>query len=402
MRILQVSDKANHDGGIAAYVAATSARLEARGHRIVHLRLENDLLEGSDPAVSVYRLPTSYGFIPGQLLRRALRKVLRETQPDLIHVHECFTTLSPVLLAEMHRFAPVVGTLHDIRPFCYLMTRRFSPTGMPCHRTCGIGCFASGCVRPEAFSDLARLPRRWVMDRLSLNQWRRIDRVIAPSSYLQELALQHGIAARNLRLVPHGTDVPPTCASWTDRATPATVLYLGGLLEYKGPGVLVEALGSIRKRNWQAVIAGDGPLRAPLEEKVQRLGLRERIRFCGHLGDRRQISSLLSSARLLALPSLIPESFSLAGIEALAAGTPVVSFGLGGMGEWLRDGENGLVAAAGDANDLARQMSRLIDDRALAEAMGRRGYALVARRFSADKAVDGLLAVYGELTGVSA
>lgn len=396
MKILQISDNAPDGGGVGAHVSGMSALLAERGHRIYHLRLGNGTTEIAGPDTGLHRLPTSYGLIPGRSLLRALREVLLEHQPDLVHVHECFTTLSFVLMSELRHFAPLVGTLHDVRPFCYLMTRRFTPTGGLCRRQCGFACFSSGCVQPAGFLDLVRLPRRWMIDRLNLNEWRRLDRVVVPSTYMHELALQHGVAARHLRLVPHGTPVPPELPPREGRSVPALILYLGGLLDYKGPGMLIEALASIRDRPWQAILVGDGPIRAVLEQAVERHGLGERIRFEGHVRDRNRITDLLGRARLLALPSLIPESFALAGIEALAMGTPVVSFGLGGVGDWLRDGENGLIAADADATDLARQLGRLIDDRALAEEMGKRGHELVAAKFSSTMALEGLLAVYRE------
>jgi glycosyltransferase involved in cell wall biosynthesis len=396
LKILQISDKSPDGGGVGAYVSGISAELAGRGHEVIGLRLGKEAPGPAGAEAHSHRLPASYGWIPGRMLLRALRELLVEVRPELIHVHECFTTLSPVLLSELRRSAPLVGTLHDVRPFCYVMTRRFSPTGALCRRQCGFGCFTSGCVRPAGISDFARLPRRWMMDRLSLNEWRRLDLVVVPSAYMYELALEHGIAARNLRLVPHGTPVPPELPTRERRSVPALILYLGGLIDYKGPAILLEALASIRERPWNAILAGDGPMRAALERAVERHGLKDRVRLEGHIRDRSRIGELLGRARLLALPSLIPESFALAGIEALAMGTPVVSFGLGGVAQWLRDGENGLIAADGDAADLARQMGRLVDDPALAEDMGKRGRGLVAARFSSGMAADGLLAVYRE------
>jgi glycosyltransferase involved in cell wall biosynthesis len=399
VRILQVSDKAPGEGGIAAHVAAVSAELEARHHQVLHLQLEDAPPGAMETAGAAHRLPKTYGLIPGQRLRGTLRELLAAARPQLIHVHECFTTLSPLLLRELQRVAPVVGTLHDVRPFCYIMTRRFRPTGALCSRRCGFGCFSSGCVRPQAPSDFARLPRRWLMDRLSLDQWRRLSRVVVPSGYLCALAQQHGIAASRVRLVPHGTNVMARAPAHRQRPLPALIVYLGSLVDYKGPDVLVAALALLREKQWEAILIGDGPLRASLEQQVRRQGLSARIRFHGHVGSRSRVDALLSQARLLALPSLVPESFAMAGIEALALGTPVVSFGLGGVREWLRDGDNGLIAADSDPADLARQMSALIDDPALAEAMGQRGYELVTKRFTLQQAVDGLLAVYDELLG---
>jgi glycosyltransferase involved in cell wall biosynthesis len=401
LKIMQVSYKAPDGGGVATHVSVLSKQLEARGHRVIDLRLTESGVGEPVETPHSHRLPWSYGPVQGQLLRPALRRVLSEAKPDLIHVHGCFTTLSSVLLADLRRHAPVVGTLHDIRPFCYLMTRRFTPTGAQCDRRCGIGCFSSGCVRPDEILDVLRLPRRWWVDGLNLRGWRQLDRVVVPSSYLRDLALQHEIPARCIRLVPHGTAVLPEPPPKRNSADPPLVLFLGNLLDYKGPALLVAALQRLRERAWEAILIGDGPMRGMLEDEVGRHELSGRVRFYGLVDDRDVINRLLSRARLLALPSTIPESFSLAGIEALAMGTPVVSFGLGGLGEWLRDGENGLIAADRDVEDLARQIGRLLDDPALAQRMGQQGHELVARSFTSDLALERLLAVYEEVTGTA-
>lgn len=405
MRILQISDKAPHDGGAGAYVAGMAAQLEAHGHRVDNLRLEDGIPTGpgqTAPGTLGHRLPTSYGPIQGRRLRHTLRLALAATRPELVHVHECFTTFSAVLLSELRRYGPVVGTLHDVRPFCYLMTRRFTPTGAVCVRRCGITCFSSGCVQPAAASDFLRLPRRWLVDRMNLEAWRNLDRVVVPSTYLYELALQHGLPASKLRLVPHGTAVPSRPPRKAEGSDPALIVFLGGLIDYKGPGLLVEALAHIRERSWHAILLGEGPMRGALEHAVERLGLRERVSLPGYVADRGKVDEFLTRARLLALPSLVPESFSLAGIEALAMGTPVVSFGLGGVREWLSDDVNGLIAADGDARDFAQRMARLLDDPALAETLGKRGHELVTERFSTARMVNGLLAVYGELSRAGA
>ena len=397
MKILQLVDKELHGGGVAVHVSALSAELEKRGHQVIYLRLGSKKssadIEETHP---VLQFPYSYGLIAGHLLRRRFRQAVVEAQPDLVHVHECFTTLSSILLSDLRQYRPAVGTLHDIRPFCYLMTRRFAPTGGLCHRRCGIGCFTSGCIRPTSFLDALRLPRRWMMDRLALLEWQKLEQVIVPSSYMRELALQHGIPEKNLRIIHHGTSVPKNLAWIKDEDVPPLILYLGNLFDYKGVGLLADAFRFLGERPWQAILVGDGPMRATLERDLARHGLNDRVRFYGHVGDRNTINDFLVRARLVVIPSVIPESFSMVGIEALAMGTPVVSFGLGGLTEWLRDGENALVAADSDARDLARQISRLLDRPELAQSLGRSGHELAASCFTTDQAMDQILAVYDE------
>jgi len=143
---------------------------------------------------------------------------------------------------------------------------------------------------------------------------------------------------------------------------------------------------------------GDGPMRETLQRDTERLAIARRIQIYGHVSDRDVVEQFLSRARLLALPSTIPESFSLAGVEALAMGTPVVSFDLGGIREWLRDGENGLLAADGNVEDLARRIGQLLDDPQLAKRLGEQGRAMAIRRFTADLALERVLGVYAKVT----
>lgn len=394
MRILHVVDMVTSDGGVGVHVAQLCEALARAGHAVHTLRLLERGQAAATADAPCTLMPRNYGFVRGLRLRRRLADVLRESAPDVIHVHESFGTLSPVLLAQMRAAAPVVGTLHDTRPFCYLMTRRFGPTGAICDRHCGAGCFASGCVRPRGAADAIRWARRWAVDGRSLDQWRRLERVIVPSAYLRDLAVQHGIPASRVRIVRHGTAIPDSTPACRDE--PPLIAYVGNLLRYKGVHVMIQALERLRTAPWQATIVGKGPELATLGQAVERAGLAGRVRLAGYVGDRGAIQALLGRARMLVVPSIVPESFGMAGIEALAAGTPVVSFGLGGIAEWLRPGETGLVAADSDPADLARAMEVLLRDAGLAGRMGLQGRDLVAREFDPQHALRGVLAAYDE------
>ncbi|HET9652231.1 MAG TPA: glycosyltransferase family 4 protein [Usitatibacter sp.] len=394
MRILHVTDKGALGGGVAVHVAQLCEALTGAGHEAHTLRLVAGADEGLVPERALERLPRSYGFVHGLQLRQRLAALLRAHRPDVIHVHECFTTLSPVLLAQMRGAAPVVGTLHDTRPFCYSMTRRSAATGALCERRCGAACIMAGCVRPRDAVDVLRWARRLAVDSASLHQWRRLDRVVVPSEYLGGLAVQHGIPAARLRLVAHGTPIPDGPAERRDE--PPLIAYVGSLFRYKGVHVMVEALERIRALPWQAAFVGDGPERVAALEAIAHAGLADRVRLVGHVADRRELDEILRRARLLVLPSIVPESFAMAGLEALAAGTPVVTFGLGGIAEWLRPGENGLLAADGDAGDLARHIERLLRDPGLAASLGERGREMVGRDFTPQRALQGMLGVYEE------
>lgn len=388
LRILQVVDKAPHEGGVPSHVATLTAGLRECGQQVDVLRI------GPEAGTGGADLPATYGVLPGLVRQGRLARLLEALRPQVIHLQGCFTTLSPILIRRMRRAAVVVATLHDVRPFCYLMTRRFRPTGEPCQRRCGIGCLSSGCVPLRGPTEALRWTRRWAMDGLHRRAWAELDALLVPSSYLRDLALAHGMPEARLHLVPHGTPLPEAAPGGP---RPPTILYVGSLSAEKGGDVLVDALIRLAGRPWSALFIGDGPLRAPLRERIERAGLGGQVVFAGHVDDPHALARHFAEARLLVLPSLLPESFGLVGIEALAAATPVVSFGLGGQREWLRDGDNGLLARVADPVDLAAQIARLLDAPELAAEMGKRGRALVAERFQVRQMANTVLRVYTRL-----
>lgn len=388
-------------GGLAIHVENLCEQLKANGHASPVLRLVVDDTTGKNIAATredEYTLRSSYGLIQGYRLKFELRKLLDDIKPDIVHVHGCFTSLSPVLMSMLQDLFPVIGTLHDIRPFCYVMSRRFAPDGNLCERRCGIGCFTTQCVRPRDATDILRLARRWFVDASTLSGWKTLDRVIAPSEYIRNLARQHGIKNENLRLVPHGIELPTRTArsARSNHETPI-IMYLGSLFEEKGVLHLIKALQLLQHPAWRAIFVGSGPLHNQIAQYLHRGGIADRVEIRDHISQRDEIYELLASARMLVVPSTIPESFALVGIEALAVGTPVVSFALGGITEWFRDGENGLAAADLDCNDLARQIDKLLKSPQLADELGSFGRTLVETSFNRAKAFEHTFGVYQEL-----
>jgi len=99
---------------------------------------------------------------------------------------------------------------------------------------------------------------------------------------------------------------------------------------------------------------------------------------------------------VVVMPSLWPEPFGLVGIEALAAGRPVIASATGGVGDWLEHGVSGLLVKPGDVQDLARALNQLLADPQRQRAMGIAGREAVNARFSPERHVAAVLEAYGE------
>jgi glycosyltransferase involved in cell wall biosynthesis len=97
------------------------------------------------------------------------------------------------------------------------------------------------------------------------------------------------------------------------------------------------------------------------------------------------------------MPSLMPESFGLAGLESLACGTPVVAFDAGGITEWLAHGVTGFVVPWGDVSALAARVRQILENDVLAERLARASRPH-AERFNLERHMNRLAEIYTEIT----
>jgi glycosyltransferase involved in cell wall biosynthesis len=127
------------------------------------------------------------------------------------------------------------------------------------------------------------------------------------------------------------------------------LLFAGRMDRLKGGSELLQALPEVRRRlggRLEIAFAGDGPARPAWEAEALALGLTEpdiHVTFRGRL-DSDALDTLYSNSDLLVLPSLWPEPLALVGLEAGRHGLPTVAFDVGGIGEWLKPGLNGMLA----------------------------------------------------------
>ena len=174
-----------------------------------------------------------------------------------------------------------------------------------------------------------------------------------------------------------GADAVPVPAA-------ARLVCVGRLAEQKGQLLLLRALAQLADEGvaFEAVLAGDGPLRPAIEAEIGRLNLAGRVTITGWLSGS-DVRREIESARGLVLPSFA-EGLPVVLMEALALGRPVVSTFVAGIPELVQNGVHGWLAPAGDVDALADAIRALLaasPDRLA--AMGKAGAARVAERHDA-------------------
>ena len=174
-----------------------------------------------------------------------------------------------------------------------------------------------------------------------------------------------------VELIANGVDLGAfeQAASIPD-AGPLRILCVARLIERKGQRHLIQAVRNLRDQGVDASLelVGTGDAQTDCEALVRQLDMAEHVRFAGYV-PREQIAQRYAAAHVFVLPSF-NEGMSVATLEAMAAGLPVVVTRTPGMAELVIEEQNGLTFDWADVNALTGHLRRLANDRALARQMG--------------------------------
>lgn len=382
MRVLFINQKARSAGGAERYVADTAQLLTERG-------CEPYLLYGVPGRAD----PDFTGLFAGAFPMVSLTRQIRDIQPDVVYVHQLDAELDMWPIREAG--VPVARFFHDHRLFCPREHKYTTLGQRTCTRTIGAGCYSCLGVITRANTPVGIRLRTVGRVRAEQAASRGIAATVVGSTYMAGHLVAHGFDPARIHVNP--LFVRPTSDGAPVVRDPSLLLFVGALLRGKGLDLLLRALAvlppSVRLR-----IVGDGP--QPDTGLVEQLGLGARVEYCGRLTPE-AVARQYREAACVVVPSRSPETFGLVGLEALSAGTPVVATDVGGVREWLVPGRTGLLAPPGDPGALAAALAWMLDHPAEAERMGREGQAHCRARFTPDRHITDLVAVFESLKPVA-
>lgn len=170
---------------------------------------------------------------------------------------------------------------------------------------------------------------------------------------------------------------------------------IGRLHPIKGHESFLRAAATVAtgRDDVRFVVVGDGELESVLRDRVQQLGISDRVVFLGHQDD---IPAVVRTLDLLVVSS-ISEGFALTAAEAMAGGVPVVATRVGGVPEVVTHGETGLLVPPRDPDALAAAIARLLDDETLRQSMARRAAEVADVRFRIESNVEAFTRIYREV-----
>lgn len=255
-------------------------------------------------------------------------------------------------------------------------------------------------VATEHNVDTWKKPYHFVIDRF-LARW--TTRLVAVSQQVREFYESHGIGLGRWRVLYNGVDA--TAATPRGRGPVYQTLgivngepvvgWIGRLVPAKAPEVFLEAIASASSQfpALKALIIGEGPLRQVAEAQVRQLGLQDRVVLTGMRHD---VPDLLAGMDALIFSSE-REGLSLAMLEAMAAGVPVIATAVGGTPELIKDGITGLLVPPGQPQELAHRLVELLRDPVQADGIRQAARARVAEHFSLRRMIEAHEAAYEEM-----
>jgi L-malate glycosyltransferase len=199
-----------------------------------------------------------------------------------------------------------------------------------------------------------------LIEHLLVRAVRTFDLIITMGSGARSFLRDRGVNGE-IHVIPGGLDLALYKPSTDPPAT--DVVFVGRLAPIKRPELLLDAIAAARARlgRMSALIVGDGPLRAALEDHARTSGLGDAVTFTGHRND---AVDLLARSRVFVLTSQ-SEGVSLSLMEALACGVPAVVAHVGDLADVLADGVNGYLVDSHDPQKFADRLVQLLSNEAL-------------------------------------
>lgn len=392
MTILEINNYFYRRGGSETALFETMRALEERGHRVIPFAMADTQNVPTEFASFFPKRPPRWQFwkrLYNRDVRDALEHCIRETNPDVAHLHNiAYHLTASVTTALSRNHIPVVRTLHDFQamsalPLLYGHGRIMETD----HWGSSLGILFRRAVHGSFLASFAAVFARST-DRLFLRQ-KRILRWLAPSLFMANLASRYGLPEEHITLVHHSQDIHHRC----QQIHRTSFVYVGRLTQEKGVEQLIKWWAKLPP-SYTLLIVGSGPEEQRLRVLARRLNI-ENIRWFGAYKDQEMLGQILEGARALLVPSQWYENAPYVILEAFAHATPVIAADIGGIPELVESTRGWLVPVEAMAQWLStiRWVAEHPDD---AKRRGQAAYAWLKENRTRRKYAFELEAVLGE------
>lgn len=383
MKILIINKFLHPNGGSETYIFEIGRQLQKMGHEVQYFGMEH---EGRIVSNNVESYTSDMNFHAGGLskltypfkilysreARKALRPVLEDFKPDVVHLNNINFQLTPSVIDEVKSFdknIKIVYTAHDAQWVCPNHLMRIPSTGERCLR-CIDGAYGN-CTKHKCIHD-SKL--RSLLGQIEANiykhrhTYKQVDTIISPSKFLADV-LSHNEDLKGRIVTLHNfVELPEAAISASSEVANQTtsdsskrdyVLYFGRYDVEKGIRIILAAARNLPEVDF--IFAGKGDFENEIEQlpNIQNVGFQ----------DKEGITKLIRNARFTVFPSIWYENCPFSVIESIVNGTPVIGSDLGGVPELIDDGNTGLLFEPENVSQLTDMIFKLWNEDKLVSKM---------------------------------
>jgi glycosyltransferase involved in cell wall biosynthesis len=387
MRVAIVTQTYSRGNGQASFTIQLAESLVKSGHQVMVITpadrmkssscVQNEVRVERVSALHLAILHPMIYITPLPALR--VKELFREFQPEVVHIQDHYFLCAAAVNEARRMRVPVIGTNHflpeNLLPFVKNLPRLQHLLSIPLWK-----------MMLAVFNklDLATTPSQTAARIL------RGQRIRIPVH-----AISNGVDTNRFRPDPE-TDRVGIRQKYNLAPDRTLFLYVGRLDGEKRLDTLLDAVSLLPRADLQLAIAGYGLSEQALRRQVQALGLEGRVTFIGFV-QAEDLPSLYNSADIFVMPS--PEELqSIATLEAMACGKPILAADARALPELVQPGVNGYLFQACNAKDAARQMEKLLKERDTWQAMGQASFERV-QRHSLQNTIQHFEEHYGTITG---
>ena len=388
MKVVHVNLHLAQKGGVETYLLSLLPLLKERNieQKVIFSEGDASLFEG---AIQVSGLE-SHKFGDQRGIRERVSQVLSTEKPDLIHVHN-FQNIG--LLQACLDYGTTIQTSHDYRTICPASLMFYKREHNICQRHSGLGCFTTTltkhCLTPRPqYASYFYYRTKWV-----INNSQQYAHFITPSGSVKDRLIKAGFDSEAIQVLPYFCPMTPV---EKPRTLPEkkTITYIGRVAEYKGYTYFVEALGQLPD-DYHGLMVGNftEENKALVRNLATRHGCEKRVEL-RPWATREEIPQIIDNTSVLVFPSLLPETLGIVGLEAFSRGVPVVAADVGGVREWLRDRENGVLVQPKSAQQIRDGILYLTENEEKLIKFGEKGIETINERFLPAHHTDKLIELY--------
>lgn len=400
MKILQINKFHYLKGGTERYVFSLARLLRQAGHEVISFSMKAENNETSpssqyfSEAVNLdkFNLKNIFKFFYNREAAKKLDQLIKAERPEIAHLHNISHQLSSSVIKVLKKYnIPIVQTLHDYKLIC--PNYKLFSGGQACYKCHGgkyYSCLFNKCVKNSYAKSFLAMLEAYYCRRTGV--YEKVDLFIAPSRFMKDICVSFGVAENKIKTLNHFNDKPPALSRET--LSQPYLLYCGRLAEEKGIEVLVRTMIIIEEKI-KLLIIGAGPDFEEIKNLIVKLKLSDSIEMLGPKYGA-ELNDYIVNSRAVAVPSIWPENFPYAVLEALAAGRPVIASASGGLKEMISDGENGFLFEPGDVKSLAGAIDKLL--RADQEKLSRAAL-LASEKYRPDNYLPEIMKIYQKLIG---